>query len=356
MERETIRISSAVLFKRNLLDSTLHISTTIVFLICLSLSRTIFTFLALFSCIYWAVNHQIESYRSFKIVNKCTKKLRANEKLLRAFLSVHIGSRFSISHSIDTFRWANKIIAFFWPYFSHVIHYELNEFLRESGSFAHSDESFKQLTYAILRQLDANILAIEKCQLGAMAPYIKNILVSYEMKNKTLIYDLDLAYEGNMNISFICKYFCCCTSRLGLKDVFMRFKGRVIVGPIKEYIPKVEKIKFTLLELPEFGYRGIAMVELAELKVARRAINKLIKEYLLYPESVSVSLSDLVESLKKRSSPQPQPLRISTECNSSARLNHMPLKTKFMARIVLFACMCSNFCLRCCQEESRKRI
>lgn len=376
MEQEPTRINGAKLFKRNLLDRTQLVTTTIIYLICLSISKesSIFSlaFILPFGLTCWLVNRCLESYKSFKRVNSCVKRLSANKRLLRAFLSVHVGSRFAIDRSVDTFRWTNKIIAFFWPQLSHIVHHELNEFLVQSRNFVHSDEGMKRLLFAVVRQLDANILAIERCQLGAKAPYIKNIRVFDEIKSKTLVYDLDLAYDGNMNMLFSCKYFGCCTTRLGLRDVFMHFKGRTIIGPIREDIPKVDKIKFTLLELPEFGYKGVALVELAELKLARRAINRLIEQYLLYPETVSVSIDDLLESLKKKPGPKADevsgPLQVDdertrdictdTRCKTAGRhsnIDHLPWTTRFAARCILCTFLCSNCCLRCFTRDASSR-
>jgi hypothetical protein len=272
---------------------------------------------------------------------------------------------------LDTYRWVNKMINFFWPYLSHVVHHELNEFLANSRAMARDGVGLKRLLYAFVKQVDANILAIERCELGSNAPYIKSIHVLDEVKpsdgkKSSLVYDLDLIYEGNMNISFICRYFCCCNSRLGLKDVFVHLSSRLIVGPIDSTKPTIEKFSFSLLKLPKFGYKGIALVELAELRLAKRSINRLIREHLLYPKTISLTLENLLESIKTRQQEEARqvshPLRpvlssIETSHNNNNCNNEeqLPWTTRLVARLLFCTCMCSNLCLRFCQDEKLNR-
>lgn len=323
----------------------------------------------------------------------------------------------------DSFNWMNKIITFFWPYLSHVIHYELNEFFRDqidSGSLARSNEELKRLVYAILRQLDTNILVIEKCQLGHQAPFIKELSISEETSrflgdkksdrvkvakatdtnnakgsnnldqskgkifksiqidsnkqnqlnsksSKFLVYNVDLEYNGDMNIAVIYKYFCCFSSRFGLKDVFLHFKLRFVLGPIEANIPFIDRVSFTLLELPQFGYKGIALAELAELKVVRGVINRLITKNLLYPRSASVSLHELLDTLINGPKTRKQRIalkrlqeekerqeaeRKEAEKNLIANAGSAEVSfwTRFAANALLFGCMCSNLLLQTCQS------
>lgn len=368
------------------------------------------------------------------------------------------------TNKCDSFHWMNRVIKFFWPYLSHVVHYELNEFFREqidSGNLARSNEELKKLFYAILKQLDTNILAIEKCQLGYQAPIIKDLSVLEEDRNednqlkysagkststtttkdvslaggnkdvslktnkvsgkkeetrvkmkreknninrssdrqtnstvrimtkktntkqvelkqqqqqltnkkeKFLVYNVNLEYNGDMNIAVIYKYFCCLSSRFGLKDVFLHFKLRFILGPIKENIPFIDQVSITLLELPQFGYKGIALAELAELKIVRGVINRLITKNLLYPRFVRVSLHELLDTLingpKTREQRQELKLRreqkVSVKARTDLRVSagsnkddkaEVPIWTRFYANTLLFGCLCSNFLLRSCQSR-----
>lgn len=346
----------------------------------------------------------------------------------------------------DSFHWINRIIKFFWPYLSHVIHYELNEFFREeidSGNLARSNEELKRLFYAILKQLDTNILVIEKCQLGNQAPIIKDLsvleeknslerIVSFEKgsigsnevevasghqdiasikinklfkrvrvqnymnkqirgkqintstrrkngnkqieqkqqsskkKGKFLVYNINLEYNGDMNIAVIYKYFCCLSSRFGLKDVFLHFKMRFILGPIKENMPFIDQVSLTLLELPEFGYKGIALAELAELKIVRGVINRLISKNLLHPRSVSVSLHELLDTLINgpKTRQQRKELKLKqqevenrakkdlSESGGAKGKPEVSIWTRFYANTLLLGCVCSNFLLRSCQSKA----
>lgn len=349
----------------------------------------------------------------------------------------------------DSFHWMNRIIKFFWPYLSHVIHYELNEFFREeidSGNLARSNEELKRLFYAILKQLDTNILVIERCQLGNQAPIIKDLSVSEEenslddkysieedkfiapgvevaggyqdtvsvktnklslrrgkvrnnkdkipgkqtsriesnnkqvgqkqqpeqqqstnKRGKLLVYNVNLEYNGDINIAIIYKYFCCLSSRFGLKDIFLHFKLRFILGPIKENIPFIDQVSFTLLELPEFGYKGIALAELAELKIVRSVINRLITKNLLYPRLVSVSLHELLDTLingpKTREQRKELKLRQQRKAENRAKKNlpesdgsrdkaEVSIWTRLYANTLLLGCICSNFLLRSCQSTT----
>lgn len=353
MDQEPARVSSAILFKQNILDPTISVSATLVFLITHSLTsyNSFIAFLVIFTCLYCLISHQIKSYRLFKTTNRCVKILSADPKLLRAFSSAHIGARFSTDKSVDTFRWANRVISFFWPYLTHVLHYQLNEFLKRSNSLAHDQDRSKRLLHAMIRQMDTNLISVEKCQLGARAPFIKSLTVSVKLNNndrnaKSVIYDLDIAYEGNMNMLMVCRYFCCYSSRLGLKDLFIRSKFRITVGPIHENAPLIKHLTLTLLKLPEFGYKGIAVVELARLRVARRAINRLIRTYLLHPQQVSIAIPTLFQTLKER------PPEIIMKSKSNEGLDSPPLGAKFLAKVLFSWCICSNYCLRVCRGDS----
>lgn len=397
VKREPVRVPGVILFERNLLDPVLLISTCIIYLFCciiLPSDASFVTFLVIFSLLCGLFNYHLESYRSFIRIRKCVRSLELDDKpALKDFLSSHLRylkpghvfehptggleTAFAAQQSEtlenqqkalaknDTYRWANKMINFFWPYLSHVVHHELNEFLANSRSLVRTSVGLKRLLYAFFRQVDANILAIEHCELGSNAPHIKSIHVLDEGKDddaskRSLIYDLDLVYEGNMNISFICRYFCCCNSRLGLKDVFIHLSSRFIIGPIDSRRPSIEKFSFSLLKLPKFGYKGIALVELAELRIAKRSINRLIKEHILFPKVVSLTLEDLIENIKARQQEQAQqivnqPGRIGSSQDNDQRTEQLPWTTRILARLMFCTCMCSNFCLRCCQEEKLNR-
>lgn len=512
---EPYRVSGYALFKRNLLDPTLHTSVCIVYLLSKLLTRNSnqLSFVVLFIFIFALINHHIESYRSFVIVEKSVNKLSNDYELRKKFLSTHLGydprskrnkqalddgriemhklEKTSASQSTgqhrqqrrqghessrmatalpmvepetideqtkDSFRWINRIIIFFWPYLSHLIHFELNEFFKdkiESGSMARSEEGTKRLFYAIIRQLDTNVLVIEKCQLGAQTPLIRNLsategtitpppdagkrvakktkkptkskrmvdlmglktvmsdlmsprseqqsIGSDEKTNykqddhKTLVYNFDLVYNGDMDISVIYRYFCCCSSRVGLKDIFLHFNIQITLGPIRDEMPFIDEVSFTLLELPDFGYKGIALAELTELKIVKKLINRIIRDHLLHPRKVTVSLRELFAKLTNGPSRRPQQQRglggpldnddrgqASKQDESMSRIEPHPGKiissserpvsmtpttssnqqqqqqqrnedhgvsfwTRLQANALICGCMSANFLMRCCQ-------
>lgn len=375
---EPFRISSFDLLERYLGDPVLYVTVTVIFLICQTFTKnsSFVVLLFTFALVYWVVNHHIESFRSFKCIRSYLYKLSSDDELRRYFLTTHLG--YSNQRCIclsdatkdlpyfrdvtrSSFNWLNTIIANFWPYLSHVIHYELDEFLREqieSGSLAVSEKKGKRLFYALVRQLDTNILIVERCQLGSSAPYIKDIAVfSSDVVNrddeeigqtkKTLSFDIDFGYNGDMNIALVYRYFFCCSSRFGLKDVYLHTKARVTLGPIEYDLPVVDLVSLTLLELPDFGYKGIALVELAELRLARSAIYKLIESHILYPRLVSINIRDIYDRLAN--GPVEKKQIVSPDTMERQR-NAVSLWTKCMARCVLCSCLCSNWCLRCCQR------
>lgn len=433
---EPHRVSSFNLLIWNLLDPTRHICTCILFLLCryivgetLSLS-----FLLLFASLIFVVNRHIDSYRSFVAINESVERLSSDYKLRKVFLGTHLGydpkRRIHVNQMqadasnlakresqtrppekivsverpeliddkfIDSFHWINKIIAFFWPYLSHLIHFELNQFFRdqiESGSLGRSKDSLERLYYAILRQFNTNVLAIERCQLGDQSPFIKNLACFRgnmitenrleDVKNatkvlvgatksvkiaktnqvhkrsplgSTLVLNIDLEYNGDMDLSVIYRYLCCCSSRLGLKDVFLHFQLQIVFGPIKQDIPFIDQVSFTLLEKPEFGYKGIALVELAELRLVRNIINRLIADYLLYPRIVTVELSQLMGALINGPPVSAEWERNKAKLEESRRRTggssepDVPLLTRLTAKALLFGLCCSNFCLRSCQTN-----
>lgn len=369
--RGPVRLSGLILFKYNLLDPLTLVSTCATYLLCLVIGRHLSAlgFLTLFASIIWLFQRHIESYRSFRVTRRWVRALERDEELVSAFLAVNFiddcKPARAVERHVDTYLWINRIINFFWPYLSHVVHHELNEFLAQSGSLAQSRVGLKRFLYALVRQLDANILAIEHCELGARAPFIKSLVVSNEgARNKTMVYDLDLAYEGNMNMSFICRYCCCCSSQVGFKDVFVHLKSRLMIGPIISEVPSVEAIAFSLLEQPAFGYKGIALVELAELKVAKRSIDRLIKDHLLYPKQIRLTAAELQAKMKERErSALEAAQQVARDGGSGGEFEEVSaspvgrpaLGARILAQLAYFACICSNGCLRCCCQQERRR-
>lgn len=378
---ESSRLSSFNIFKRNLFDPTLWIITSTVYLIsqviCGSSSNV--TFVLIFLSFFIPIHHHIESYKSFIIIKASSTLLSTNVKIRRAFLATHFNHNLiEISDKIDrellierkdSFKWINRIISFFWPYLSHLIHYELNQFFRDqiqSGSLGRSNHGMKRFFYAIIRQLKSNIIQIEKCQLGHQAPLVKNLSVSQQdsksrtirtskeksisNKDTTLVYNLNLEYNGDMRLAVIYKYLCCCASRIGLTDVFLHFNMQFKFGPIKEQIPFIDHLSFSLVELPEYGYKGIALVELAELKIVRRVINRLIKENLLFPKSLEIDLHDLLETLMN--GPKARTEKETTTKHEEAAKD-VSCCTKLAANVLLMSCFCSNLFLRTCQSRNR---
>lgn len=420
---EPFRVSNFELFKLNIRDPVLFISTSFVYVVSHMLTNSLVAFVVLFATLYYLITKHIDSYRSFKLVSKSVRKFSTDDRVRINFLKLHLGFNSDHDLSKDSFDWINRIIRYFWPYLSHFIHFQLNRFFHEeieSGSLARSAEGSKRLFYAILKQFDTNILVIEKFQLGHQPPKIKllatkenlvtiasNPKQKEELKSKkgmaakkeikiteetlkpmavkssdlnfvlpksaynnekTLVFDLELDYSGDMNLSVIYKYLCCCSSRMGLEDIFLKFKLRVVVGPITEDVPFIEKVSLTFMDLPKFGYRGIHIVELAELKIVRSVINRLINENILFPKALTIDLSELLrnaldpkaaqafkeqlaakEQPGTKTAPQREEL---TSAQTTGKNNEVSFLTKMMARALLCSCVCSNILVRSCQMQT----
>lgn len=415
---ESYRLSCIFLFKQNLCDFQLHIAILACFLVTrLIVGRpceSVLAFLLVFGVFFYLVNQHMESYRNFKLVRGILETYPPDDVRLLSFLRVCLDRDTQYGRSVrgsldiasslplarqaqvgsavllqpleerqDTFGWLNRIIAFIWPYLSLVVHSELNKFFVKqikSGNLAQSEASSRRLLYAVVKQLDTNISCIEHCELGKQWPIINDLRVTESSteqlvesnrpktksalsrkKGKVLICDIDLHYNGDVNISIIYKYFCCCSSRFGLKDIFLHFKPRIVLGPIGKRSPFVEELAFTLLQLPKFGYKGIAMVELAELRVVRRLINNLIVEHILQPRVLVVSLGKLIERhlhgkpISRFSGNKPAASGdiikfTKADENSGSERRQPSFWTNITARMLLCSCMCSNVLLRLFQK------
>lgn len=373
---EPKRVNSFHLFKRNLLDQNLAIQCCIIYLISIAITdRWIIPFIILFVI----VDYHIESYKSFVNVRKSVQIIENN---IRKHQEVRSCCSLAANHPTptDSFNWLNKIIAFFWPFLSQSIHYQLNQFFRdqiESGSLGRSKSKMKRLLYAIIRQINTDLIVIERCQLGRQAPFVRALkayllstlkesdLLGHQHADQTgirnnLVYDIDFGYIGDMNISVIYRYLCCCASRIGLKDVFLNFGMRLTFGPITSELPFIERISITLLTLPDFGYKGIALAELAELKLVRRVINKIITQQLLYPQELSFKLEELLQPAKSESGSEDsetQRRRIRKEeisheeSSSDERPESVSCLNRCAARTLLCTFVCSNCCLKPCHQH-----
>lgn len=369
----------------------MHITTIFSYLVARLAVQGLIAFLIVFAIVFAIINYHIESYRRFQLVRAASDTLTNDDLQRQLFLLAcmeHNPLRSKKIHKEeqkrDTFRWINKIIATLWPYLSSVIHQELNEFFREqlrTGSLSRSTSGSKRLFYAILHQLDTNISSIEHCQLGDQWPIINDLRIMesstqtlieghkvkskaalVRKKGKVLVCDIDLHYNGDMNLSVIYKYFCCCSSRFGLKDIFLHFKPRFVFGPISRRSPFIEEMALTLLQQPKFGYKGIALVELAELRLIRRMIYRLISEHVLQPRVIVIELGRVIERALNgpprarldRSSGGPRRDIIelkATESVQESESTEPPLLTRLTARLLLCSCLCSNLFLRCIQNS-----
>lgn len=444
---EEFRVPAHQLFVANLFDWSLYVSSALgyAFIRLVGGHDASWTScIVMYSGFVYMFNSCVQSYRSFVRIRRGNALLSRNARVREMFLSAHFGcgaaaldigepagrqqqkqqdkSRFDEQDSDcastkngmdeqrkrgprarDSFAWINKIIGFFWPYLSQLIHFKLNEFFEkqiESGSLARSDESLKRLLYAVIRQLDANIIVIERCQLGHIAPTVRNLQVSEravigisshtslsKMPNgaasddddaqspelaRSLVFDLHFEYKGDMNISVLFKYLCCLSSRIGLKDAHVRFRLRAVVGPISDRLPFIESLSFTLLELPDFSFKGVNLAELAEKKLFHNIINRALARHLLYPRHVEVHLSEIIARV----------LTQATE-NANSDNNHhtaadrqigqtgteqitpddtvaqhetqqVTLWERLAARLIVFSCVCTNLCMRACLQSQHQ--
>lgn len=419
---EACRISGVRLFQYNLLDPSLYISVVVVFTFC----KLIFadcksvSFILTFGSIFFLINHQIDAYRSFKAVRQNIKILSLDEQIRGAFMSAYLGSGYNnpsqtsqtkpdecpaFESSIkfaqgqkmgleydkqDSFKWINKLIVFFWPSLSRVIHSQLDEFFEreiKSGQMSRSNRKLIRLAHAIITQFQSNVLCIEKFQLGRQTPRVEHLTIKESnstscrkvmvhsncratynggrrhhhhlrapktivTNNKMIITDLDVHYNGDMNLTLICRNVCCFNSRIGLKDIFLKFRFRFVWGPIVKGSPFVNSMSITLLERPDFGYKGIALVELAQLKVARRLIIRLIEQHLLYPRMVSIDLKQLIEDAVNAPAQRNEP---SPNVQTGPKSDETSCFTRLLARTLLQGCLCSNYCLRMCQGSDTGR-
>lgn len=407
---EPYRISAYLLLCKNITDVTLYLSTSVIYLLCYVLTCKLgkFPFLVLLFVLLYIFNKHVESFRSFVNVSKTISLLSEDYELRKAFLLtcsgrethrriyfVNKGEKLkqnSLSSSTDmeieniddidatqrdSFHWINEIVAFFWPYFSHIIHFELNEFFRDeiqSRSFRNSHQSLKKLIDALVKQIDSNILLIEKAQLGQNTPFIKylNVYEEHSAGNKSLVADINLEYNGDIQLLVIYKYFCCLLSRVGLRDIFFKIDLRIAIGPLLKNSPYCEKLEISLLKLPDFGYKGIAITELAELKAVRGVINKLVKDNILFPKAISINLSDVIETLIASNHPEtPQNSRsdlldLTNDQNESIseKIEDEDNKSqgracwfKLAAKTILCSLCCTNCLLKlcCCCRKQRER-
>lgn len=258
-----------------------------------------------------------------KLISQTTNNSNDRQELPRKEESIRRNELENRIFHFDGFKWINKLIIFFWPKLSQYIHFRLDEFFRKeirSGGMARSNKRSLRMLHSIIDQFSSHVLAIERFELGHQTPTIRKIhvrdylgiapvdksiieqredqSVSSSVKvGKLIEIDLDLEYIGDMNLELLYRNCCCIKSRLGLKDIFMILKARLTIGPIKRDVPFIEQISLSFYQLPDYGYKGIALVELAELKMARKIINNTIKEHLLAPYAIIITAHDVIKAI-----------------------------------------------------------
>lgn len=495
---EPFRISGYWMLRGYFKDITLYITTTLVYLLAylISLSLGFIPFLLLLVTSLYFVNQHVDSYRSFVAERKTAELLSRDVDLRKSFLLTRSGrghrekvyfvnetdiklkrqrvrndydENYRVRHrdisfkppepvcdiinddmivstepvedlettSADSFHWLNQIINFFWPYMSHLIHYEVNKFFErqiEAKFWRKSKKNLKKLFLAMARQLDTNILLIERAEIGKESPFVTKIEVTETLITKTqqafaetkqdlkvdeqttkvvakttktvntesvmiksqtpksskskkvtthktekskkfkyLVINFKIQYDGDMQLRVMYKYLFCMLSHLGLRDVYLGVNMRFVLGPLLSKPPYVERIEFCLLELPDFGYKGIAMAELFELRVVKRAINRAITDNILYPKSISIDVGSLIEALLNKNMDTPQnppnsrdenydPTKEGKVESAASVASSMELEeqkegscwTRCFSKTILCSVDCINYCCFCCRRRRKK--
>lgn len=487
---EPNRVPGITLFKYYLLDWTLYVTATSLYIPCNIFIGNVnsIIFYIIYSILIWIILTIVEDYRKFVIVKRFVSLLEQDDSLCSQYMETMLlpGDNITIippnmpangeihEHSdeidndstiannhkaqidydskqkattrkvnkhpkvkfpsdiYDNFNWINKVIIFFWPTVSELIHHQLDEFFRneiQTGHFAHSEKKSIRFLYSIWNQF--NIIAIEKFQLGHHTPAFKSIKVkafngqpmlnlkrinknksnkepvnklkdgpksgkninqqvdpmSTQKFGKMLRIDVDVEYIGDMKLSLLYRNFCCFNSRIGLKRAFLKFKFRILVGPITSNSPFIEQISFNLRELPDYGYQGIALVELAELRLARRLINNVIRENLLDPHAIIITSDDVRKKLEESKASEKAKTTTTTttvvivnakkdvtQANEMTNNNNNPVIAKntlpkgltpktelscfsrFGARVAIYTCFCVNCCLKSCQKRKAPMV
>ena len=136
-----------------------------------------------------------------------------------------------------------------------------------------------------------------KLDLGSEKPKWTNVSVHKSKEDgRRIVIDFDFVYNGDCDIEVKILGI---TS--GVSTITMEGRARLILSPIVKRMPLVGGMQFQFLSLPTIGYQFDGIADLADLpgvkSKIRRGLEKKIMKKIVYPNRVSLALSDRSDTL-----------------------------------------------------------
>ncbi|XP_057368362.1 extended synaptotagmin-1-like isoform X2 [Daphnia carinata] len=184
----------------------------------------------------------------------------------------------------DRAEWLNKILKQVWP---NVGHYVRNIIL----------ESVQPGIRESLKAYKLGGFKMEKISLGTMPFRVGGVKVyDKNVSRNEIVMDMDICYAGDCDIRFSVKGL-----KGGIKDFQMSGMLRVVMKPLISQIPLFGGIQIFFLNSPSVDFNLIGVVDVLDMPglngILRRVIIEQIGAFLVLPNKLSFTLSDVVSPI-----------------------------------------------------------
>uniref|UniRef100_A0AAY4B4T8 Extended synaptotagmin-3 n=1 Tax=Denticeps clupeoides TaxID=299321 RepID=A0AAY4B4T8_9TELE len=182
---------------------------------------------------------------------------------------------------VEKAQWINKILQQAWPFFGMYMEKLLKENIQ--ASVRNSSVHLKTFTFT-------------KVHFGQKAPRVTGVRVyTHEVENMEVILDLNLVYEGDLQIDASVKP----PITAGVKDIQIEGMLRVILDPLVGQIPLVGGITMFFIRRPTFQVNWTGMTNLLDSPALRHfsesSIVDIIASIMVLPNRLCIPLIDQVK-------------------------------------------------------------
>uniref|UniRef100_A0AAY4B4P7 Extended synaptotagmin-3 n=1 Tax=Denticeps clupeoides TaxID=299321 RepID=A0AAY4B4P7_9TELE len=182
---------------------------------------------------------------------------------------------------VEKAQWINKVTCQAWPFFGMYMEKLLKENIQ--ASVRNSSVHLKTFTFT-------------KVHFGQKAPRVTGVRVyTHEVENMEVILDLNLVYEGDLQIDASVKP----PITAGVKDIQIEGMLRVILDPLVGQIPLVGGITMFFIRRPTFQVNWTGMTNLLDSPALRHfsesSIVDIIASIMVLPNRLCIPLIDQVK-------------------------------------------------------------
>ena len=189
----------------------------------------------------------------------------------------------------ETVDWANDIIAQLWPF--------INLNIQKAIDRKNFSKSGFELT-------SGERIFFQRITLGDQPPILAGIEVkSGSNRADEIVLDLKTIYCGNACLSFSKTSVKLLKLKAGIKEIYFRANGRLILRPLLDFPPYIGGVSFCLLDKPLIDYDIFNLTNVVDRRLFKKFLINLISNCIVSPNEVYFNFTqklDVIKGLKFR--------------------------------------------------------